>query len=113
MTNRSTSNTTEKSESNDKTTCTLKVWDGKNWHELDVKRGAILRQVLIENELSPHNAITQYVNCRGDGVCGLCSVRIDSDAPEPNQWLDNLTSKFGLRVSCKVPVDRDFTVRLA
>ncbi len=113
MTNQSTSNVKEQNESDSKTTCTLKVWDGKDWHSLDVKKGSILRQALIDNELSPHNAITRYVNCRGDGVCALCSVRIDSEAPEPQQWLDNLTSKWGLRVSCRVPVDRDLTVRIA
>ena len=112
MTNQSATNIEEQDKSNDKMTCTLKVWDGKDWHQLDVKRGEILRRVLIENELSPHDAITSYVNCRGDGVCAFCSVRIDSDAPQPQQWLDNFTSKLGWRISCKVPVDRDLTVRL-
>jgi len=113
MTSQSIDNDTVQKESDSKKTCTLKVWDGENWHELEVKRGQILRQALIENELSPHNAITRYVNCRGDGVCALCGVRIESEAPEPQQWLDSLTSKVGWRVSCRVPVDRDLTVRLA
>lgn len=93
-------------------TCNLKVWDGKSWHELEVKRGLILRQALMENELSPHDAITDYINCRGDGVCAFCSVRLKSDAREPQQWLDNFISKLGWRISCKVPVDRDLTVSL-
>lgn len=113
MTNQSSSNVKEQIKADNAGTCNLKVWDGKNWHELAVKRGEILRQALIENELSPHDAITRYVNCRGDGVCCLCSVQIESDAPEPQQWLDQLASKFGWRVSCRVPVDRDMTVRLA
>lgn len=95
-----------------KTTCNLKVWDGQNWHELEVKRGTILRQVLQENKLSPHDSITRYLNCRGRGVCALCSVQLDGSEPEPNQWLDRLTTKFGWRLSCKVPVDRNLIVRL-
>ncbi|HHP7230383.1 MAG TPA: 2Fe-2S iron-sulfur cluster-binding protein [Xenococcaceae cyanobacterium] len=102
----------EATKSTTKTTCTLKVWDGKDWHELEVKRGAILRQVLQENNLSPHDSITRYVNCHGKGVCALCSVRLDGAAPEPQQWLDHVTAKFGWRLSCKVPVDCDLTVKL-
>ena len=64
MTNQSATNIEEQDKSNDKMTCTLKVWDGKDWHQLDVKRGVILRQVLIENELSPHDAVTSYVRVR-------------------------------------------------
>ena len=94
-------------------TCNLKVWDGKSWHELQVKRGLILRQALIENELSPHDTITNFVNCRGDGVCAFCSVHIDSDAPKPEQLIDRLASKLGWRLSCQVPVDRDLVVKLA
>ena len=112
MTNQSENNITEPNKSLDKTTCNLKVWDGKSWHELEVKRGLILRQALMENELSPHDAITDYINCRGDGVCAFCSVSIKSDAPEPQQLLDRLTSKLGWRLSCKVPVDRDLEVSL-
>lgn len=112
MSNRSETNVTELNKSESKTTCNLKVWDGQSWHELEVKRGVILRQALIDNQLSPHDAITKYVNCRGDGVCAFCSVRLDPDAPEPQQLLDRLTAKLGWRLSCKVPVVQDLVVRL-
>lgn len=77
-----------------------------------IERGAILRQVLIYIELSPHDSITSYINCHGKGVCALCSVSLDSTEPKPTQWLDSFTAKLGWRPSCKVPVDRDLVVRL-
>lgn len=112
MSEQTDKNLPEANQTEDKMTCNLKVWDGKNWHKLEVKRGLILRQVLIENELSPHDAITDYLNCRGDGVCAFCSVRLNYDAPKPQQLLDRFVSKLGWRLSCKVPVDRDLEISL-
>lgn len=103
--------TASKSQSQAKT-CSLRVWDGQTWYELEVKKGANLRKTLQKNNLSPHDSITRYLNCCGRGVCALCSVRLDSAEPEPQQWLDNLTAKFGWRLSCKISVKRDLVVRL-
>lgn len=111
MTNQQVSKNLESTKSKSKT-CTLKVWDGKDWHEIEVKRGANLRATLQKNDLSPHDSITSRINCHGKGVCALCSVRIDSSEPKPKQWLDSLTAKFGWRVSCQVAVEQDLTVLL-
>ncbi len=41
---------------------------------LNAAYGAILRQVLLENELSPYQETNRWLNCRGMGICGTCQV---------------------------------------
>lgn len=82
-------------------------------HEMDVEDGKSLRTALWEHDLSPHDAVTEYVNCGGRGHCATCAVEIIEGAPEADQWLDAALEATGVgRASCEVEVDRDMTVRL-
>ncbi len=41
---------------------------------LSAAYGAILRNVLLENELSPYREANRWLNCHGMGICGTCQV---------------------------------------
>ncbi len=95
-------------------THTVRVWDGDAWHDLDVPHGKNLWAVLCENDLQPQGRITRVLNCQGRGHCATCTVDVEGDAPEPDQWLDTvLAESGGDRLSCQMEVDRDLAVRVA
>jgi ferredoxin len=95
------------------TTHTVEVWEGDTRHEIEVEDGAVLRNALTENDLSPHGWASSTLNCQGQGHCGACTVDIEGDAPEPDQWLDGLLAQQDAgRLSCQMTVDRDLTVRI-
>lgn len=90
----------------------LTVINGEEHHELDVAAGSNLRQVLLENGLSPYARLTQKVNCGGRGLCATCGVWIDDD-PAPTHWHDRIGRRFGYpRLSCQITVDGDMVVHL-
>ncbi len=92
---------------------TVRVHDGDQWHELEVKDGANLRVVLLRHDLSPYTALTRSLNCGGRGLCATCGVRFEGDAPSPTHWHDRAAERFRYpRLSCQITVDRDLTVRL-
>ncbi len=45
--------------------------------EIDCDRGDVLRAVLREAGVSPHNGGADRLNCRGLGSCGTCAVAVD------------------------------------
>lgn len=47
--------------------------------EIDCEEGAILRDVLLDSGVSPHNGRADSLNCRGHGTCGTCAVEIGAD----------------------------------
>jgi len=108
--------TAERPESTTDTTTethTVVVHDDGTRHEMDVEDGKSLRVALWEHDLSPHDAVTEHVNCGGRGHCATCAVEIIDGAPEADQWLDAALEATGVgRASCEVEVDRDMTVRL-
>jgi len=53
---------------------TVRVHAGGEVTVLSAAYGAILRQVLLENELSPYKETNRWLNCRGMGICGTCQV---------------------------------------
>lgn len=81
------------------------------------KKGANLRQVLMENEKSPHNGNSRLLNCFGLGTCGTCAVQIigsvnKMEASEKIRLnLPPHTLETGLRLSCQVKVLSDITVK--
>ena len=91
----------------------VRVHDGDQWHELEVKDGANLRVVLLRHDLSPYTTLTRSLNCGGQGLCATCGVRFEGDAPPPTHWHDRAAERFRYpRLSCQITVDRDLTVRL-
>ena len=91
----------------------LRVWAKDALHVLTVPKGANLRQVLLDNNLSPYARLTQKLNCGGHGLCATCGVWIEDGEPAPTQWHDRIGQQFGYpRLSCQVTVQSDMTVRL-
>jgi len=84
---------------------------------LECRLGANLRQVILKYELTVHNGNARYVNCRGFGTCGTCSVKITgqiSPLTKREKWRLNFPPhKFenGLRLACQVKVLGDIEVR--
>ena len=73
--------------------------------EIDCETGAILREVLLAADETPHNGRSQLLNCRGHGSCGTCAVAVDGSVSEP-------TRRERLRLSVP-PHDPDSGLRLA
>lgn len=85
--------------------------------EIDCEQGAVLRDVLLEADETPHNGRADLVNCRGHGTCGTCAVAVDGTVSEPtNQEKRRLSfpphdRDAGLRLACQTRVEGDVTVR--
>jgi len=84
-----------------------------NQHRLDVPDGAILRNVLLEQGLSPYTTITRRFNCGGRGLCATCGVWLEKGAPLPVHWHDQLADRYGYpRLSCQIRVQGDMDIVL-
>ena len=91
----------------------LCVWAKDALHVLTVPKGANLRQVLLDNNLSPYAPLTQKLNCGGYGLCATCGVWVEDGEPAPTHWHDRIGKRFGYpRLSCQITVQQDMTVRL-
>lgn len=65
--------------------------------EIEVPAGTNLRQALREAGVEVYSSIFKYINCRGLGLCGTCSVLV-------KQGMENLNRKT-LREKVKFNVD--------
>ena len=92
-------------------TITVETPDGEA-RELTAPDGAVLRDVLLGADLSPHGRYAGTVNCRGNGLCATCGVRLAAP-PDPDHWHDDLADRFGYpRLSCQLRVREGMRVRL-
>ena len=81
--------------------------------EIAVEEGHVLRDALLEAGLDVYGAVSRYANCGGRGLCGTCGVRIREGAPEPEQWHDATSDRWGYpRLSCQVRVTEPMVVEL-
>lgn len=78
--------------------------------------GANLRMVLLRARLPLYNDAAQALNCRGRGVCGTCTVRIEGPVSEPSA-AERLRLRLpphdlaaGLRLACQCSVLGDIEV---
>lgn len=85
--------------------------------EIECETGALLRDVLREAGVSPHNGRADALNCRGHGTCGTCAVAVDGETG-PRTSREERRLRFpphdpesGLRLSCQTTVEGDLTVR--
>ena len=86
--------------------------DGPERH-LEVDRGTVLRDALLEHGISPHGRYARRLNCGGRGLCATCGVRFEADDPDPDHWHDDLADRFGYpRLSCQLRVTEPTTVLL-
>jgi ferredoxin len=83
---------------------------------IECESGAILRDVLQEASISPHNGRADALNCRGHGSCGTCAVAVSGDASSPTRRETVRLSTpphdtdCGLRLACQTRVQGDVTV---
>lgn len=73
--------------------------------ELDCTAGAVLRDVLLAADETPHNGGSRALNCRGHGSCGTCAVSVVGAVSDPTR-----RERLRLRVP---PHDPDSGLRLA
>ena len=93
-------------------THSVRVYDGTQWHGLEVQDGAVLRDALLSHDLSPYTALTEFVNCGGRGLCATCGVRMAEGVPA-SHWHDRAARRFGYpRLSCQIQVRKPLTVYL-
>jgi ferredoxin len=90
--------------------------------EIDCEEGAVLRDVLLDAGVSPHNGSADTLNCRGHGTCGTCAVEIRGETSDdsPVSGVGTIergrlsipphTPDSGLRLACQTRVYGDIEV---
>jgi ferredoxin len=84
--------------------------------EIDCETGDVLRDVLLDAGLSPHNGAADRLNCRGHGTCGTCAVEVAGAVSDMSSGERRRLSfpphdvEDGLRLSCQTTVLGDVTV---
>ncbi|WP_262179077.1 2Fe-2S iron-sulfur cluster-binding protein [Haloarcula laminariae] len=92
-------------------TITVETPDGERV-ELTASEGAVLRDVLLDADITPHGRYARGLNCGGRGLCATCGVRL-AEPPEADHWHDDLADRFGYpRLSCQLRVRDGMAVRL-
>ncbi len=85
-----------------------------SWRRFHVRRGANLRQALLDAGISPYTGLTRNLNCGGRGLCATCGVDLLEGAPEPTHWHDRAAHRFAYpRLSCQITVDAPMRLALA
>ncbi len=83
---------------------------------IECLHGANLRIVLVRARLPLYNSAAQALNCRGRGVCGTCTVRIEGEVSEPTGAEQRRLAIFphnqesGLRLACQCKILGDLKV---
>jgi len=92
-------------------TITVETPDGEV-RELTAEEGTVLRDVLLDADISPHGRYARRLNCGGRGLCATCGVRL-AESPEPDHWHDDLADRWGYpRLSCQLRVRDDMAVQV-
>lgn len=93
-------------------TVPVTVVDGEERSTIDVERGRVLRDALLDAGFEVYGSVSKHANCGGRGLCGTCGVDVEP-APEPTHWHDAAAARFGYpRLSCRIAVAEPLTVRL-
>lgn len=88
------------------------VVDGEDRSTIDVERGRVLRDALLDAGFEVYGSVSKHANCGGRGLCGTCGVEL-ADGPAPTHWHDSAAERFGYpRLSCQMTVEAPLTVRL-
>ncbi len=82
-------------------------------HHFSAEKGSNLREMLLQHNLSPHQSIFQQINCKGDGVCATCNVKITENPPPRTHWQDKASDEIGHgRLSCLIKIEEPMVVEL-
>lgn len=79
--------------------------------ELERERGAVLRDVPLRVEESPHSGRVDALNCRGVGTCGTCVVAVSNKVSGPGSRerfrlaVPPHDADSGLRFACQLRVE--------
>ena len=84
--------------------------------EVECLPGSNLRMVLLRARLPLYNDAAQALNCRGRGICGTCTVRVEGPVSDPTAS-ERLRLRLpphdlaaGLRLACQCSVQGDLVV---
>ena len=82
-----------------------------------VDLGSNLREVAINSDVKIYsNIFTKLFNCRGNGMCGTCLVRIESEKiKSPNEvekkkLKKKLPEDPNLRLACQLTINNDLKI---
>lgn len=84
--------------------------------EIECKEGAVLRDVLLEADLTPHNGLSNVLNCHGFASCGTCAVRVEGEVSDvgvrekARLLVPPHHPNYQLRLACQTRVEGDITV---
>jgi ferredoxin len=84
--------------------------------EIECKEGAVLRDVLLEADLTPHNGLSNVLNCHGFASCGTCAVRVEGEVSDvgvrekARLLVPPHHPNYRLRLACQTRVEGDITV---
>jgi ferredoxin len=93
-------------------TVDVTVIDGEDEQTIEVERGQMLRDALLDRGFEVYGTVSKHANCGGRGLCATCTVDIDPEIA-PDHWHDSAAVQFGYpRLSCQIPVEQPLTVRL-
>lgn len=82
---------------------------------VECDEGEILRDVLLENDLSPHNGIANTLNCNGHGTCGTCAIRLEEGPVREDEQSTRLMIASHddieeVRLACQYEVTEDLVI---
>ncbi len=89
-----------------------KVYFANQERTLDVPYDANLRRAALDNGIDVYGFPFNISNCRGNGLCGTCKVRVEPEAnlnDRTNAEIRTLKAA-PLRLSCQATVQGDITV---
>ena len=79
--------------------------------------GVNLRKASIDGDVGIYsNIFKKLFNCRGQGMCGTCLVRIESEKIEPPNEVEKkklkkkLTQDSNFRLACQLTINNDLKI---
>lgn len=82
---------------------------------VECEEGEILRDVLLEDDMTPHNGITDTLNCGGHGTCGTCAIRLVEGSVKEDEQSTRLKIATHddieeVRLACQYEVTEDIVI---
>ena len=85
--------------------------------KINVDTGTNLRKASIDGEVGIYsNILKKLFNCRGQGMCGTCLVRIEAEELEPPNEVEKkklkkkLSKDPNLRLACQLTISNDLMI---